>query len=101
MMQHADSVVQSATSLRYTVMLWLLVLASAVAVIYMTHVSRAAFIETQVLHAQAQAFDVEWGRLLIEKSNSSSIARLESIASNQLNMQVPDADHVVVLEESK
>jgi cell division protein FtsL len=66
----------------------------------MTHAARSAFIQTQRLNDESQAYDVEWGRLLIERSNSSSLTRLENIASNQLNMQVPDVKRVVVLEEA-
>jgi cell division protein FtsL len=98
-MHRTEPVVRNATSLRLTIILWLLVLISAIAVVYMTHISRAAFITTQDLYDQAQAFDVEWGRLLIERSNSSSITRLENIASERLNMQVPDVSRVVVLTE--
>ena len=78
-----------------------MVLMSAVAVIYMTHISRMTFIETQSLHDHAQEHDVEWGRLLIERSNSSSITRLENIASNKLDMRVPDVKRVVVLRDHR
>ena len=97
----ASAVAQSSASLRVTVVLWLLVLVSALSVIYVTHISRDAFIESQELHELSQNYDVEWGRLLIERSNSSSIARLESIASSKLHMQVPDANRVVVLKEEE
>lgn len=96
-MSPADAVVQNATSLRVTIVLWVLVLVSAVSVIYMTHLSRDSFVESQELHELAQGYEVEWGRLLIERSNSSSITRLEYIASHQLNMKVPDVKRVIVL----
>jgi len=84
--------------LQLTIGLWLFVFLSAVAVIYMTHLSRNAFVEFQAMQAEAQDYEVEWGRLLIEKSNSSSIARMENIASDKLNMTLPDAKRVVVLK---
>ncbi len=97
-MKSSDAAVQTSASLRVTIVLWLLVLVSGVSVIYTTHVSRNAFVESQTLHQLSQNYDVEWGRLLIERSNSSSITRLENIASSQLHMQVPDAKRVVVLK---
>ncbi len=81
-----------------TVVLWVLVIASALAVVYMTHLSRNAFVETQRLTNEAQDFDVEWGRLLIERSNSSSVTRIEGIASDELGMSVPKANRVIVLQ---
>ena len=82
-----------------TFLLWLLVVCSALAVIYMTHLSRNAFVETQRLSKQADDYDVEWGRLLIERSSSSSISRIEGIATDQLGMAVPNANRVIVLQE--
>ena len=100
-MASSDAVVKNTASLRVTLVLWALVLVSAVSVIYMTHISRDAFVETQELHELAQTYDVEWGRLLIERSNSLSITRIESIAGQQLNMKLPDAKRVVVLREER
>ena len=95
----AGTVVRKTDNLRTTILLWVMVLLSAVSVIYMTHLTRNAFVESQELQNVAQTYDVEWGRLLIERSNSSSIGRLESIASSELKMQVPDIKRVVVLRE--
>lgn len=95
----AGTVVRNTDNLRTTILLWVMVLLSAVSVIYMTHLTRNAFVESQELKDVAQTYDVEWGRLLIERSNSSSISRLESIASSELKMQVPDIKRVVVLKE--
>ena len=78
--------------------LWLFVFVTAVAVVYATYSSRSAFVESQELSAEVQRLDVHWGRLLIEQSNSSSVTRIEGIATEKLEMSVPDAGRVIVLQ---
>jgi cell division protein FtsL len=85
-------------SMKLTVALWLLVLASAFAVVYVSHTARNAFIEWQALLDAAQSADVEWGRLLIEKSSSSSYSRLEGLAKEQLHMSVPTGERMILLK---
>ena len=98
MMSKVERAICMKSSLGKTLLLWLLVVTSALAVVYVTHLSRNAFVETQRLSKVAQDYDVEWGRLLIERSSSSSISRIEGIATDRLGMAVPSAKRVVVLQ---
>lgn len=82
---------------RFTVVLWLLVVVSAFAVIISSHKARQSFIAWQALLEDAQAFDVEWGQLLIQKNSSASYVRLEDIATSKLKMSAPGSDKIIVV----
>lgn len=81
------------------VILFLLVLMSAFAIVYSTYSTRLAFMQWQEILSETQKLDVEWGRLLIEKSSSSSYIRLEKIATEKLGMVVPEGERLVVIRE--
>lgn len=72
------------------VLLVLLLLASAQAVIHWTHASRGLQVRLQILHAERDALQVEWGRLLLEESTLVSPARLEQQAAQQLGLRFPE-----------
>lgn len=82
---------------KLTIALWLMVVASAFAVIAASHESRQAFIEWQALLKQAQEYDVEWGQLLIQKSSSASYTRLEALAEEKLQMKAPGKEQMVIV----
>ena len=75
-----------------------LVLISAVAVIYTKHLSRSEFIQLQQLEKQRDLLNEEWGRLLLEQSTWGSPSRVEQQAKLRLNMMVPKADMTVVVK---
>lgn len=76
----------------------LAVLASAVAVVYTKHSSRAEFIELQQLNQQRDSLNEVWGRLLIEESTYTSPGRIENEARSRLDMRVPTADNIIVVD---
>ncbi|WP_416884968.1 cell division protein FtsL [Marinospirillum sp.] len=76
------------------VLLLLLLLASAQAVIHWTHASRGLQVRMQILHAERDALQVEWGRLLLEESTLVSPARLEQQAAQQLRLRFPERAEV-------
>lgn len=80
------------------VVMALAVLASAVAVVYTKHSSRAEFIELQQLNKQRDQLNEIWGRLLLEQSTYTSPGRVETQARERLGMRVPDADNIIVVE---
>lgn len=80
------------------VVMALAVLASAVAVVYTKHSSRAEFIELQQLNKQRDQLNEVWGRLLLEQSTYTSPGRVETQARERLGMRVPDADNIIVVE---
>ncbi|SEI40100.1 cell division protein FtsL [Allopseudospirillum japonicum] len=73
------------------------VLASAQAVIYVTHLSRTHYIGLQKAQQQRDAYQVEWGQLLLEQSAWASPARVEQVAAQQLGMQVPQIKEIRML----
>jgi cell division protein FtsL len=75
-------------------LLFVAVLVSAVGVSYTAHWNRqllnGLFAELSV-RDKAQA---EWGRLILEQSTWTAQSRIESLAAEQLQMRIPDADQV-------
>jgi cell division protein FtsL len=78
-------------------MLLVAVLSSALGVVYSTHQSRKLFIELQSLQAQRDKLDMEWGRLQLEQSTWSTHGRIERIAHERLDMQLPEPDSAVIV----
>lgn len=76
------------------------VFASALAVVYSQHRSRALFIELQKLEASQAELDTEWGRLELEQSTWATHGRIERLAREQLGMRLPDFEQseIVVLQ---
>ncbi len=89
------------TPARATAMgLALAVTASALAVVYSQHRSRALFVELQRLERAQAELDTQWGRLELEQSTWSTRGRIERIARERLQMRLPDFERaeIVVLQ---
>jgi cell division protein FtsL len=82
----------------FAVLLAVLVLASAVSVVYARHDARQLFIELQQLTAERDTLNIDWGRLQIEHSTWASPGRVEQIARERLGMREPDPARVVIVE---
>lgn len=83
-----------------SLMLFLLlgtVLVSGLMVVKTTHENRFAFNELQMLREEANQLDVEWGQLLLEQSTFGLDGRIEQKAVEQLRMQVPEIDSIVMV----
>ncbi|GAB4296726.1 MAG: cell division protein FtsL [Methylophaga sp.] len=76
----------------------LLVIVSAVGVIYSKHLNRHEFVQLQQLEKQRDLLNEEWGRLLLEQSTWGNPSRVEQQAKQRLNMIVPQADMTVVIK---
>lgn len=74
-----------------------LVVASALSVIYSSYKSRQLFSSLQIEVRQAMQLEEEWGRLLLEQSTWASHTRIERMAKENLNMIVPDSTVLVVV----
>lgn len=77
-------------------LLLLAVLLSAFAVIDARHENRVLFAQLQQLRQQRDALNVEWGQLLLEQSTWSTHARIEQMATQKLDMVVPEHVEIVV-----
>ncbi|HEY9037020.1 MAG TPA: cell division protein FtsL [Pseudomonadales bacterium] len=78
-------------------LLWGLVLVSALAVIYSTHRSRQMFDELEGLSQEQNRLEVEWGRLLLERSTRSSLGAVENTARSW-GMREPVMNDVRVIQ---
>ena len=74
-----------------------LVFGSAVGVIYVKHQTRQHFSELQSLQQRAESLHIEWSQLLLEQGTWASDARVEKIARERLNMQLPQPHEIRVI----
>lgn len=81
-----------------TLLLALTLIASAAAVIGVSHWNRQLFIELNGLEQARDAYQIEWGQLLLEQSAWTSQGRIEHLAVSRLGMKVPAADDVVMVK---
>lgn len=74
-----------------------LVLVSALGVVFAEHQNRKLYAELTALQKQRDAMDVEWGRLQLEQSTWATHGRIEKIARQRLGMRNVDYDKVVIV----
>ena len=89
--------VGSAKAWAFVGMAALFLLVSSFGVIYSTYQTRKLIAEFQHLQNQRNELQTEWGQLLLEQSTWGSFNRVERLASNKLNMRVPDPQQVVMI----
>ncbi|MFA7239837.1 MAG: cell division protein FtsL [Sulfuricellaceae bacterium] len=82
---------------RLNLILVLIAVICAVGVVTSQHKARKLFTELQQEQAKALQMDVEWGQLQLEQSTWAMHARIEKIATNFLEMQVPDSARIQVV----
>ena len=70
---------------------------TAMSLIYAQHQSRKKFVELQQLQKVRDDIEVEWGKLQLEQGAWTTHGRVEQIARNRLNMEIPTADSVVII----
>lgn len=83
---------------RSLAVLMVLVMVSALGVIYAKHQSRKLFVELQALHKVRDDMDIEWGQLQLEQSTLATHSRIEGTAGAKLGMVIPEANQVVNLQ---
>ncbi|TCK03000.1 cell division protein FtsL [Marinobacterium mangrovicola] len=79
----------------------LLVIASAMLVIYSAYEYRRLFNQHQVLSSQGEDLQVEWGQLLLEESAWSSNNRVETLADKKLQMTTPERDNIEIVRHER
>lgn len=87
--------------MRVQLLLLMAVVLCALAVVTSQHQARKAFIALQQAQQQQRKLDVEWGQLQLEQSTWARHERVEKIATEQLQMQLPDASHMHVIFAKK
>ncbi|WP_100643084.1 cell division protein FtsL [Alteromonas facilis] len=79
------------------VLLFLLVILSAIAVILSAHMNRQVIIASEQLMQEKDRLDIEWRHLLLEQGALTEHNRIESLVKRDLGMRRPEpADEVVV-----
>ncbi len=81
-----------------TYVLLVMVVFSALAVIYFTHVNRQTTSELEVKLTEKDELDIEWRNLLIEQNSLAEHSAIEIKASKLLDMKRPDANSEVVIK---
>lgn len=76
---------------------WVVVVCSALSVIYVSHLCRQLYGELSRLEQESNTLQVEWGRYLLEQSSWASLSRIERMAKDQLDMRAPGAEEIVVI----
>lgn len=78
-------------------LLWVLVVASALAVVASTHATRTRVNELETLRREAAELQVVWGQYMLEQSSWAAYGRVEQIARDELDMRLPGVDDVVMV----
>ena len=75
-------------------LLLLIVILTSLSVVTSQHQARKAFLALQQEKERAQQMEVEWGQLQLEQSTWAAPARIEKIAAQHLQMQLPKIGQV-------
>lgn len=79
--------------------LLVVVLGSAISVVWARHESRVLFVQLTRLQNERDALNVDFGRLEIEQATWAEPSRIERIARQQLGMIDPPADAVRLIHQ--
>lgn len=77
--------------------LLMLCLLSALAVITASHLTREQYGKLQQLESEHQQLQTEYGQLLLEQSAWSAPSRVERLASERLEMRLPEIEEIEVV----
>ena len=75
------------------------ILISALSIVYVTNTSRTLNAGIQQTLADRDHLHVQWGQLLLEKSTWIMQARIQQVASDKLDMVLPNSKSVVIVNE--
>ena len=82
---------------RLTFILLAALMTCAMALVASQHKARKLYVELQKEQTAAKQLDVEWGQLQLEQGTWGTHARIERIATRELNMRLPAANRVEVV----
>ena len=82
---------------RLNLMLFCTLILSSLGLVNAQHKARKLYIELEQINQQAKQSNQEYGQLQLEQSTWAMHSRVEMIAAQQLQMQVPDAKRVQVV----
>lgn len=76
----------------------LILLMSALAVIFSKYQSRRIFIEIQKMERELDRYEVEWGRLQLELTMLTEENRVEIEARNRLKLIMPEREKIIYIK---
>jgi cell division protein FtsL len=79
------------------IILGLILMISAILVIYSKYQSRMLFIEIQKKEKELDNYEVEWGRLQLELTTLTEENRVEIEARNRLMLTLPTQDKIIYI----
>ncbi len=83
---------------KLNLLLVMLLIACALGVVTAQHKARKLFSELQQEQESSRQMEVEWGQLRLEQSTWAMHSRIEKIATRYLQMSVPEASRIQVVE---
>lgn len=86
---------------RATFLMLAALVACAMALVASQHKARKLYVELQKEQAAAKQLDVEWGQLQLEQGTWATHARIERIATRELNMRLPAAGRIEVVQPQR
>ncbi len=72
---------------------------SAISLVYTKHESRNLFVELEQLTNERDELNIEWGQLQIEQSTWATHARIEQVATDDLQLTRPKTAEIFVIEQ--
>ena len=66
--------------------------------VYIKYDTRLKYNQLEVLQRQKNHLQVVWGQYLLEESTWAAYNRVEQIAKDDLDMEVPTANYIVVVD---
>ncbi|MDO6581972.1 cell division protein FtsL [Photobacterium sp. 2_MG-2023] len=82
---------------RVPLVLLVLVLISALGVVYITHQSRQLVAQQEQLLIERDDLDIEWRNQLLEENSLAEHSRIETQAEKELDMKRPNAANEIVV----
>lgn len=82
---------------RLNIILFFALIFSSLGLINAQHQARKLYIELEYLNQTEKQYNQEYGQLQLEQSTWAMHSRIEQIATQQLQMQVPDAKRIQVV----
>ncbi|MDO9168423.1 MAG: cell division protein FtsL [Methylobacter sp.] len=79
----------------------LVLLVSALAVIYSKYQSRLIFIDIQKQERALDQYEVEWGQLQLELTTLAEQNRVEQVARKQLKLVMPLREKIIYIKQDR
>ena len=80
------------------IVLLVVLMASALAVIYSKNTSRSIFIEIERHQRALDQYEVEWGQMQLELSTLAEQNRVEAIAKQRLKLIMPPRENIIYIK---